>query len=217
MKAIRSQCLSGIGSASYGSLVRRVLDSAVLKSTEGAGAVLVVGAGQLAASVAPWLQANEIWIWNRTADKAETLAAEMRRRAPGKIVRVLASDAAAELEAWRLATHVVVCVPADVDRDVARVAAWAEPRAVRGKLVHLGVNLQVRALAGQGVWGAAAELLHMGAMYDLLRASNELRAGLLDRARQACAEKAQAAAGALRIEAPPHRSASAIAADSFYS
>lgn len=217
VKAIRSQYLSGIGSASYGSLVRRVLDSAVLGSDQGADIVLVVGAGQLAASVAPWLQANEIWIWNRTADKAEALAAEMRRRAPGKAVRVLASDAAAELEAWRCATHVVVCVPADADRDPARVAAWSEPRAVRGKLVHLGVNLQVRALAGLGVWDAAAELLHMGAMYDLLRASNELRAGLLDHARRACAEKAQAAAGVLRIEVPAHGSASAIAADSLYS
>jgi hypothetical protein len=219
VKAIRSQCLSGIGSASYGSLVRRVLDSALLKSSDSgsAGAVLIVGAGQLAASVAPWLQANEIWLWNRSADKAEALAAEMRRRAPGKLVRVLAADTAAELEAWRLATHVVVCVPADADRDAARVAAWGQPRAVRGKLVHLGVNLQVRAPAGQNVWAAAAELLHMGAMYDLLRASNELRAGLLDRARQACGEKAQAAGGVLRIEAPTHGSASAIAADSLYS
>jgi len=214
VKAIRSQYLSGIGSASYGSLVRRVLDSA---EGVGAGTVLVVGAGQLAASVAPWLQANEIWIWNRSADKAEALAAELRRRVRGRAVRVLESSAAAELEGWRQATHVVACVPTDDERDAQRAAAWAEPRAARGKLVHLGVNLQARLPAGQSVWAAADSLLHMGAMYDLLRASNELRAGLLDRARQACGEKAQAAGGVLRIETSARVSAPAIAADSLYS
>ena len=189
VKDIRSRYLTGTGSASYGSLVRRVL-APVQPGTEtpAAAPVLVVGAGQLAQSVAPWLKGSEIWIWNRNTGRAESLADELRRRDDQRVVRVLPPTCEAELAAWRSVRDVVVCVPPDAERDVARVKAWSHPRDERGRLVHLGFS-DMPADAGHAVW-QSADPLHLGHLYEMLRASNEQRAAQLEQARRACADKA---------------------------
>jgi glutamyl-tRNA reductase len=184
VKDIRSRFLSGTGSASYGSLVRRVL-----AQSGKPGTVLLVGAGQLAHSVAPWIKASELWIWNRSHDKAEQLAVELRRRDPERVVKVLAATTAAELTAWQAARDVVVCVPADEARDAARRAAWAVPRADRGQLVHLGFSDVGHNAADVSAWSDSETLLHLGDMFELLRASNEQRHSQLEQARRACADK----------------------------
>jgi glutamyl-tRNA reductase len=184
VKDIRSRFLSGTGSASYGSLVRRVLAQSGMPGT-----VLLVGAGQLAHSVAPWIKASELWIWNRSQEKAEQLAVELRRRDPDRIVSVLPATTEADLAAWRVARDVVVCVPADEARDVARRAAWAVARADRGQLVHLGFSDVTGGTAEAEAWSDSETLLHLGDMFDLLRASNEQRQSQLDQARRACVDK----------------------------
>jgi Glutamyl-tRNAGlu reductase, N-terminal domain/Shikimate / quinate 5-dehydrogenase len=194
VKDIRSRFLTGTGSASYGSLVRRVLASTDGGTTHSENAmpvapVLLIGAGQLAQSVAPWLNASDLLIWNRNVQRAHELADELRRRDRERRVVVLGADTAAELAAWRSARDVVVCIPPDAERDRARIAAWMAPRAERGRLVHLGFS----ELPGNGCahrdWESAPNLLHLGHMYDLLRASNEQRRAQLDQARRACEDK----------------------------
>jgi glutamyl-tRNA reductase len=190
VKDIRSRYLTGTGSASYGSLVRRVLAPVQPVVAQPAAApVLLVGAGQLAQSVAPWLKASELWIWNRNADRAASLADELRRRDAQRLVRVLPSTDAAELAAWRSARDVVVCVPADQQRDHARITAWNQQRDERGRLVHLGFSDIPDDDSGHAVWRTAEPLLHLGHLYEMLRASNEQRAAQLDQARYACANK----------------------------
>jgi hypothetical protein len=189
VKDIRSRHLTGTGSASYGSLVRRVLAAAGTPATATAP-VLLVGAGQLAQTVGPWLKGQELWIWNRNAERAAALAEELRRRDEQRIVRVLPSTFEAELAAWRAARDVVVCVPADAERDPHRISAWSHPRGERGRLVHLGFSELPADGAGHGIWGTAEPLLHLGHMFEMLRASNEQRAAQLEQARRACADKA---------------------------
>ena len=125
---------------------------------------------------------------------AETMArlATARQRATAsreRLVRVLPSTFEAELAAWRAARDVVVCVPADAERDAERVSAWNHARGERGRLVHLGFSDIPADGSGNAVWGAAEPLLHLGHMYEMLRASNEQRAMQLDQARRACADK----------------------------
>jgi glutamyl-tRNA reductase len=185
VKELRSQHLSGIGSASYGSLVRRLLDA----GEDGAGVgrpVLLIGAGQIANAVAPWIEGSELWLWNRSTDKARELAVELQRRSPERIIKVLAASGEAELTGWREAADVVVCIPADAERDVARAAAWASPRTVRGRLIHLGLDSSAQ-LAN---WRDATGMLDLAAVYELLRASNEQRRLQLERARAACTSMA---------------------------
>jgi glutamyl-tRNA reductase len=191
VKDIRSRYLTGTGSASYGSLVRRVLNANAGSSAAAANApVLLVGAGQLAQSVAPWLKHSELWIWNRSAERAEALAEQLRQRDAERVVRVLPSTFEAELAAWRAARDVIVCVPADHERDVHRVDAWSHPRGERGRVIHLGFSDVPVADSGDTHWAGVDPLLHLGHLYEMLRASNEQRAAQLEQARRACADKA---------------------------
>jgi glutamyl-tRNA reductase len=184
VKQVRSQHLSGIGSASYGSMVRRLLDDGEAASVP--RPVLLIGAGQIAHAVAPWIKGSELWIWNRSADKAQALAVELQRRAPERIIKVLDASAEAELTAWHTAHDVVVGIPADAERDVARAAAWSSGAGQRGRLIHLGVD----GTQPLGVWSSANRLLHLADVYQALRESNEQRKAQIEHARAACNELA---------------------------
>jgi hypothetical protein len=177
-KAVRAQHLAKLGSASYGSQVRRLLGD----DAKG-GPTLLIGAGQLAQSVAPWLTGSQLWLWNRTPERAEELARELAKRDPARPVRVIGSDA--ELAAWRDARNVILCVPADDRQDGARVQAWSQRSDREGRVVHLGLGAQ-----GATPWNALPELVSLGALFDMLQAQSELRRRQIERARRACLEKA---------------------------
>ena len=181
VKDVRSRFLSGIGSTSYGSLVRRLLDDGGEP-----GPVLLVGAGQLAEAVAPWLKGTELWIWNRSAARAQQLVEQLRQREPARVIRQLDSSVDAELAAWQRARDVVVCVPTDPERDPARAAAWAVPRTPRGQLIHLGFDDS----ADRQAWAGAGPMLHLGAIYQMMQEQNELRRAQVRRAERACSERA---------------------------
>jgi len=178
-KEVRARQLSGLGSASYGSQVRRLLGVA------SAGPTLLVGAGQLAQAVAPWIEAGELLLWNRTRDKALELARVVSERHPQRACRVLEATAEAELEAWSTAGDIVLCVPADPARDAARMAAWKARPAHSGRIVHLGLGE-----AGDASWAGAPGLTSLNALFDMLKAQSDLRSVQVSRARRACAEKA---------------------------
>ena len=55
--------------------------------------------------------------------------------------------------------------------------------------MHLGFSELPADDSGHGVWRSAEPLLHLGHMYEMLRASNEQRAAQLEQARRACADK----------------------------
>ena len=179
-KAVRAQHLAKHGSASYGSQVRRLLGDDAK-----AGPTLLIGAGQLAQSVAPWLTGSELWLWNRTPERAEELARELAKRDPARPVRVLDRSSEAELAAWRAARNVILCVPADDRHDSARVQAWEQRSDRAGRVVHLGLGAQ-----GATPWNGLPELVSLGALFEMLQAQTDLRRRQIERARRACLEKA---------------------------
>jgi glutamyl-tRNA reductase len=179
-KAVRAQYLANLGSASYGSQTRRLLGDEA-----NGGPTLLIGAGQLAQSVAPWLTGSELWIWNRTTERALELARELAKRDPARPVRVIEGDREAELAAWRGARNVIVCIPSDASSDAARGAAWRERTDRRGRVIHLGLGAH-----GAAPWNELPELVSLGALFDMLQAQSELRRRQFERARRACLEKA---------------------------
>jgi hypothetical protein len=178
-KEIRAQHLSKLGSASYGSQARRLLGEEAH-----AGPTLLIGAGQLGQSVAPWLPGSELWLWNRTPARAVELSVELSKREGARPIRVLDSALDAEVAAWRNALNVVLCVPVDPPRDAARVSAWRERSLSGGRLIHLGLGSD-----GSGPWTDLPELVSLGALFEMLQAQSELRRRALSRARSACLEK----------------------------
>jgi hypothetical protein len=179
-KAIRAQHLGSLGSVSYGSQVRRLLGEQIAP-----GPTLLVGAGQLAQAVGPWLTSTELWLSNRSTLRARELALELGKRTSGMPVRVIEGGFEAELRAWRAAHHVIVCVPADEVQDRARVAAWNERSGERGRVIHLGLRAE-----GVEPWNGMAGLVSLGKMFDMLQTQTELRRRQLERARRGCLEKA---------------------------
>jgi molybdopterin/thiamine biosynthesis adenylyltransferase len=167
-----------MGSASYGSQVRKLLGTAT------PGPTLLVGAGQLGQAVAPWLAATELLIWNRTIEKSQELSLAVRERNPQRTCRVLESTAEAELAAWSEAGDVVLCIPADERRDVARIAAWKARQPHAGRIVHLGLGE-----TGDVSWADVPGLTSLTTLFDMLRAQSDLRCVQVTRARRACAEK----------------------------
>jgi hypothetical protein len=179
-KEIRAQYLANLGSVSYGSQVRRLLGDGDL-----AGPTLLVGAGQLAQSVAPWLTGSELWISNRTRTRARELALELAKRSPERPLRVIDEGSEAELAAWREAACVVICVPPDPEADRARVAAWRSRHNGGGRIIHLGAGAEATA-----PWKDLPEFVSLGTLFEMLQAHSDVRRRQLERARSACLEKA---------------------------
>ena len=178
-KEIRAEHLSGLGSASYGSQVRRLLGRAT------AGPTLLVGAGQLARAVAPWLETGELLLSNRTPSAAQELARLVQERHPERLCPVLDGSIETELEAWSRAGDVILCVPADAGRDAARIAAWQARARYGGRLVHLGL-----AESAGSAWAGIPGLIHLTALLDAMRSQSDQRDLQLARARRSCADKA---------------------------
>jgi hypothetical protein len=179
-KEVRAQHLANLGGVSYGSQVRRLLGEYA-----SAGPTLLVGAGQLAQSVGPWLTGSELWIWNRTRARARELALELSKRTPQRPLRVIEDGPEAEQAAWRRASQVVLCVPPDPLNDPARVAAWRSRDIPGGRLVHLGAGAE-----GAAPWNDLPGFVSLGTLFGMLQAHSDVRRRQIERARRACAEKA---------------------------
>jgi hypothetical protein len=178
-KEIRAQYLGSLGSASYGSQVRRLLGE-----DAAAGPTLLIGAGQLAQAIAPWLTGSELWLSNRTVARARELATELGKRSPGRPVRVV-DGIEGELAAWRGAHQIVICVPPDAGSDRLRIAAWRERTGGGGRIIHLGAGAE-----GVPPWKDLPEFVSLGALFDMLQAHSDVRRRQIERARAACREKA---------------------------
>lgn len=189
-KEVRALYLQNIGGGasgnagsnpSYGSLVRRLLRD---HSTGPHEKLLIIGAGHIAHSVAPWLTEHELWIWNRSPQSAERLVAELRSK--GARARVVPADD--EARAWSEASHAVICIPADPETDRRRIDAWSEGLCDAGgrSVIHLGGFR-----AELGAWNELPNIHPLDDLFELQKRQNEARADQFARALRACEQKAQ--------------------------
>lgn len=181
-KEVRSEHVVGLGSATYGSLVRRLLGGTLT------GPTLLIGAGQLAETILPFLDTGEVLVWNRSRERAEQMLARQRAAQTAGRVQLLASTAEAEDAAWRRARDVVICIPADAARDAARVALWRHHGAGSGRVLHLGIDT-----AAGTAWDQVREIATLKDLFGLRDTQASQRDALLARARRAAASKAQLA------------------------
>ena len=171
-KFIRSKYLQGIGSASYGGLLRRLLKDV-------SDPILLVGAGNLARSISPWLLDHELWLWNRGKPALERLSLMLAQK-PGARFHVVTD----ELTRWRDAGAVVVCIPTDADQDDARIASWlAGPK--NRMLVHLGCRR-----GSPQSWNRINDLYYLDDFFELQRRQGRSTAARIASAREACARLA---------------------------
>lgn len=179
-KEIRSEYVVSLGSATYGSLVRRLLGGTLT------GPTLLIGAGQLAETILPFLDTGEVLVWNRSRERAEAMLSRQRASQTDGRVHLLASTTMGEEEGWRRAHDVVICVPAGA-RDARRVQLWHQ-HARPGRVLHLGIN----GAAGTA-WEGASHLATLAELFGLRDTQASQRELQLARARRACLCKGQLA------------------------
>jgi len=192
-KEIRARHLSEVGGASYGRSVRQLLRQPGREPL--AGPVLLVGAGDMAESVAPWLRAWPLQVLNRTDARAEALVAQLREQ-PGEAVSAV--PVRHQELAWRSAGAVVVCIPADAQAD-ALFLHWLE-LSLHGAdvpVIHLGVH-RVEA----GCWTGLADFRCLEDVYALQSQADDRRDRQLAAARTACSERARHRALGLSLSHP---------------
>jgi hypothetical protein len=159
--------------------------------------VLLIGAGKLAADVLPYLapaDGSPIRLCNRSAHSALALRDRLQSRVHAPI-ELVGPTLEAELEAWRDAALVVLCVPLDSLRDPARVAAALAPSlapslggaAERGQRVaHLGI------LEATGsVWSALPQAVTLETLFAFDRRQAALRAERIAGAHRWCDSRAR--------------------------
>jgi hypothetical protein len=180
VKEIRTRHLRGVTSTTYGGLVRHLLGSHASEPT------LLVGAGRMAHAVVPYLAGRPLYLWNRSVEHLDQLVAALPLHSNSDFssIQPLCTPAA-ELEGWREATNVVLCIPPDAETDAARIATWQSGERARGRVIHLGI------LNAQGTaWAQVPQLATLTDLYALQTAHGTLRDMQLDRAAAACREKA---------------------------
>lgn len=196
-KDIRASYLERLGGNSYGTLVRKIIKEAGGGSE---GPILIVGAGQIAQSVAPLLAADsdlaELWFWNRTSDRLNHLREGLSSQGnpKGKFHKLRFLDPFQEREGWREAAHVVVCIPLDPERDVERIQWFSEgsrqrngtPSPGHRTVIHLGA-LENTA----GKWKGVPGFYSLSELFALQSALISQRSIQTARAERACEQRAK--------------------------
>jgi hypothetical protein len=181
-KEIRSRHLQHLGGVSYGTLVRKFLKDRVSR-----GPTLLVGAGQLAQSVGPFLLEQEIWIINRSVDKAHALAQELKREYSAR-VRVLETTEE-QANAYSVCAQAILCVPVDENHDPARIKAWQTANERTGEtrtVLHLGAQK-----FESGPWQSLKGAYFLDDIFELQKAQGEARSIQIGLALRACDERAK--------------------------
>jgi glutamyl-tRNA reductase len=128
-KEIRTNYLQGIGGNTYGALSRRILNPTSKDR------VLVMGAGQISKSVAPYFAEFSLKVWNRSEPHLQELLLELASKGHSKVDAVKTQE---ELVASiKSATIVIMATPigAETDTFVLSLIQSLNPNA---KILHLG-------------------------------------------------------------------------------
>jgi hypothetical protein len=181
-KDIRSRYLQNVGGSSYGALTRKVIRKFTKSDTE--GPILIVGAGKIAQSIAPLLLEHDLWLWNRSSENLFKLFSDLQPRSKVEIQQFNLND---EERVWREARHVVACVPFDPVQDCKRIAWFREGGNLENRsIVHLGGHR-----AESGEWNSLPLFHSLDDLFELEKATGQLRSLQISKALKACEERAK--------------------------
>jgi hypothetical protein len=171
-KEIRAQYLQGIGGNTYGALARRVL------SPGPSSRVLIIGAGQIAKSVAPYFADSKLAIYNRTPERLSDLAADLAKKGYREL-RFLGPEADLGHEI-RHADLILLATPpgSEVEADLLRLASST------ARILHLGGKAEDLRLPLQ------ENLLTLTDLFALERDQSTLRERRIEKAFEACRRRA---------------------------
>jgi len=178
-KEIRSQYLQGIGGNTYGALARRVL------APSPASRVLILGAGQISKSVAPYFADSTLTVFNRSGDRLLELGSTLARKGYEHIR--YSSDTGALPTLIEEADLVILATPAGSPLDEAVISAFnGNTREKKPRLLHLGG--QARELAAFDASGVP--ILSLSDLFALEKEQSGFREQQINQALGACHRRA---------------------------
>jgi hypothetical protein len=247
-KEVRTRHLQNLGGVSYGSLVRRAIQMNLRESTLPQGGVaaheresdfgreespvLIVGAGQIANSVAPYLWDRPLRIWNRSALGLEKIENELRSLAerfsgepgragvaesgskfsshktktPAQLRLSFSTDPLQELEWWKTTRDVVVAIPFDRSRDLERISARVSKKTSseqNSSDLGEGVVVHLGGLVASGShWSELSDLIPLDEIFKLSQKQDQVRSFQVERAARACEERAKLRSIGMSISIP---------------
>jgi len=175
-KDIRAHYLQGIGGNTYGALARRILNPSAEDR------VVILGAGQISKSIAPYFAEFHLKIWNRTENRLQELAQELTLRGYSNVEQVHTHEAL--VAAIREATIVILATPmgAETDTFVLSLIQSVNPKA---KILHLGGQAQQA-----GAFTSHSAFWSLSDLFTIEKEQNLLREKQVQRAMDACHHRA---------------------------
>jgi hypothetical protein len=181
-KEIRTHYMQNLGGSSYGSLVRKLLR----EKGPFEGATLLIGAGQLAESVAPYLLDQKIYVSNRTASRAFDLASSLLKQNPNAQIRAVSSFEE-EMAIIVNVSRVIVAIPVEIPPtgfDSQRIAFLKDHPEIQ--VIHLGTR------TGESKeWASLKRFDSLDAIFEIEKAQSHIRSVQIERARAACQERSK--------------------------
>lgn len=130
-KDIRAGYLHGIGGNTYGALARRLL--APLPSDQ----VVILGAGQISKSVAPYFAESKLTVFNRSLGRLLELTSELAKKGYHHINFI--QDDASLHSALLTADLIILGTPAESELDQ-KVISFCTSKNLKAKILHLGAQ-----------------------------------------------------------------------------
>ncbi len=180
-KTIRSQFLQNLGGSSYGTLIRKLIKDQAEVSQ---GLNFLIGAGQIAHSIAPFLMDSELWLWNRSLDRLQCLYDHLYSKARSAQKNGI-SLLEVEEKGWKNASHIIVCTPFDSDLDQKRIQWLNQRERSYGSIIHLGGMRE-----HSGYWNSVSRFYCLTDLFYLQNSLNNVRSVQISQAEKACEEMA---------------------------
>ena len=173
-KEIRAQYLQGIGGSTYGALARRVLDP------HPSHRVLLLGAGQIAKSVAPYFADSELKVFNRSPERLMELQVSLHQKGyAGVTILAADSDLTTEIASAEI---ILLATPVGSPLD----ALVLRHRSSGTRILHLGGRAEDLNLPEN-----EADLLTLSDLFELEKEQSTLREKKIAQAMDACRQRAR--------------------------
>jgi glutamyl-tRNA reductase len=177
-KEIRAQYLQGIGGNTYGARARRILNPTPQSR------VLILGAGQISKTVAPYFADSKLSIYNRTEARLQELRRELGQKGYSDIH--FTCDASTLEEQARKSDLILIAVPPGSDLDQVVIDAVSGMPGSKPAVLHLGA--QARDLAAFEQAGLA--ILSLSDLFAIEQEQCSLRERQIQQAEEACHRRA---------------------------
>ncbi len=172
-KEIRAQYLQGIGGNTYGALARRVLDP------QPSNQVLLLGAGQIAKSVAPYFADAGLKVFNRSTERLMELQVSLHQKGYAGVT-ILAPDADLPSE---ISSADIILLATPVGSPLDQLVLHHRNSGTR--VLHLGGRSEDLNLPAN-----EADLFTLSDLFALEKEQSSLREKKISQAMEACRQRA---------------------------